>query len=333
MPEPRKLVRRSIRPVGEDHEAERTLWGPHPDPAIARLEEELYQVGFTFLAELYGAAFGEEPPRKLQKAFGLPGFKVPGWGQVLELFKRPSVPPMELRNGWAQLIDRLANSLFHQRTAEEAAAATAMKCHWLGRVRTLSEAGETMGPPPRNWDEASTRMRRQEQEAMEWTRVRGLEAMTNLTDQAKKGLQNVLLQSRQEGLGPRELQRRCYDRFAGLNRDWRRVALTETAAAVSNGQLAAVPEGEDWEAVWVSCRGGCEHCSEWNGRTFRVVPPSFPRKDGQTMLWAGKTNIGRSGAKRTRDGRVRGPAELWWPCVPCHPNCGCSLVLRRRKRK
>lgn len=334
MPEPRRLVRRAIRPVGENHEAERSFWGPHPDPAVARIEEELYQVGFQFLRELYGAAFGVAAPRKLQKsfAFGAVFGKIPGWGHVAELFKRKELGPLEIRNAWGQVIDRLCNALFHQRTQEEVAAATAVRCHWLGRIRTLSEEGP-QGPPPRNWDDAHARMKRQEQEAMEWTRTRALEACRNLSDSARDGLRNVLLQARQEGLGTREVQRRCFDRFADLNRDWRRTALTETASAVSNAQLAAVPEGEGWEAVWVSCRGGCEHCQGWNGKVFRVVSADYPLKNGDTMVWSGKTNIGRHGARRTRDGRMRVRGELWWPCIPVHPNCGCSFVLRRRAKR
>lgn len=334
MPEPRKLTaRRLVRPAGENHEAERDFWGPHPDAALARLEEELYQVGFQFLTGLHAAAWGIKEPRTLQKAFGglVPG--LPDWGAVAALFRRKDLSPMQLRSSWGEVIDRLCNALFHRRTQEEQAAATALRCHWLGRIRTLTEGKGTDEAPPRTWHDGASRMKREEQEAMEWTRVRALDGMRDLEAKAKQGLVNVLVQARQEGLGPREVQRRCYDRFGELNRDWRRVALTETAAAHANGQLAATAGEEDqWEALWVSCRGGCDHCRGWNGRTFRVVSPDKPGKNGQTEIWAGKTNIGRRAAKKTRQGRVRAEGELWWPCIPCHPSCGCSFVLRRVRR-
>ena len=304
------------------------MWGPHPDRWIASLEQDYYRPGFTFLSEFYGAAFGVKAPRELRKAFGS---GLPDWGTIAGLFQRKDLGPMQMRDAWGQVIDRLVHGLFNQRTQDEMAAAVAVKCHWLGRVRTLTEGigNPTQGYP--TWHEAEGKMRPAEVKAMEWTRARALEGARRLETGAKQGLMNVLLQARQEGLGTRDLSRRCYDRFADLNRDWRRLALTETAAAVENGKLAAVPEGEAWEAVWVSCARGCHHCQDWNGKTFRVVSPDARVKDGQTMVWTGKTNIGRSSAPTTRDGRKRGPSELWWPCVPCHPNCGCQFVMRRRK--
>ena len=168
---------------------------------------------------------------------------------------------------------------------------------------------------------------------MEWTKARALEGCRGLEAEAKGRLMTVLIQSKEAGEGTQGLGRRCFDACADMNRDWRRLALTETAAAHANGQLAAVDPEEGWEAVWVSATGACPWCAHWNGTVYRVVSPDAPRKDGATQIWVGKTNIGRSGAARTRDGRQRTLAELYWAAIPCHPNCSCSFVLRRIKNQ
>ncbi len=314
-------------PTAAQLDRERTLWGPHPDKAQAAVEDLFWRPGFEFLAALYGAAFGVAAPRKLQKALG-DGPQPHGWGQVAELYKRPSVSPLELRDGWGRLIDHLVNQLFNTSTREELANAVAIKAHWLGRIRSLTEAGA--GQVPGTWQAAMGQIhRREEVQAMEWTKAKALQGVSGLASGAKEGLLNTLIQSRQEGLPVRALMQRCYDRFADQNRDWRRLALTETAAAVTNGQLAAIDPDEGWEAVWVSAARGCPWCVQWDRQVFQVVAPDAPVKDGQRQLWAGKTNIGRRGAAKSREGQPYPKADQWWPCIPCHPNCGCSLVTRR----
>jgi hypothetical protein len=68
-----------------------------------------------------------------------------------------------------------------------------------------------------------------------------------------------------------------------------------------------------------------------DGKRFKIVDAKSGKKNGQTQVWVGKNNIGRSASKRDKDGNLRGPDELWWPCIPAHPSCSCRWVLRRPK--
>jgi len=333
---PLRLVARrpALAPTGAAVERERAMWGPNPDRRLGEIEEAFYQAGFRFLTGLYAAVMGVNPPRQLRKALG-PGlqgnmFPVPDHerGAVLRAYQAGG-DPLEMRNEWSRLIDRLVGRLFHQRTQEEAASAVAVHAHWLGRIRARTEE---LAKAPRDWWDALGRSSKAEQKAMEWTKTRALEGCKDLAENAKQGLMNVLIQSKEAGEGSQALGRRCFDACAELNRDWRRLALTETAAAHANGQLAAVDPEEGWEAIWTSAAGACPWCAHWNGQVFRVVSPDAPRKDGASQIWVGKTNIGRSGAARTRDGRPRTAMELWWAAIPCHPNCSCSWTLRRIRR-
>lgn len=321
-------------PGGAAVERERAMWGPHPDPAVGRIEGAFYQVGFEFLTALYAGAMGVAPPRKLAKALGPRGVaeSIPpaDWGALAESYKKAG-NPMELRDEWARLIDRLVGRLLPGKTQEEMANRVAIQAHWLGRVRAKTEELAT-APPPEDWVHATAPLPRFQHEAMEWTKVHALEGCKSLEEGARKGLMSALITSRQAGEGAQALARRCFDGFSDLNRDWRRLALTETAAAVFNGQLAAVDPDEGWEAEWITAVGACEWCMAWKGHRFRIVKPDDPRRNGQTDLWVGKTNHGRSGAAKTKEGRPRSTNELYWPCQPVHPNCSCSLTFRRQKR-
>ena len=156
-------------------ERERSMWGPHPDPAVGRVEGAFYAGGFQFLTTLYGAAMGVNPPRKMAKAFGPRGVSEsvpPGdWGIIARSFKK-DLNPLELRNDWANLIDRLVSRIFPHETQEDLANAVAVQAHWLGRVRAKTDELAT-NPPPATYDYAAASMSRVQRESMEWTFERG----------------------------------------------------------------------------------------------------------------------------------------------------------------
>ncbi|MBI3131466.1 MAG: hypothetical protein HYZ13_09085 [Acidobacteria bacterium] len=301
------------------------LWSPNPDRAVATIEADLYRPGFHFLARLYGAALGVPAPRRLQKALGDPReLRPPGWGELARLF-RAGASPEQLVARWQVVVDRLADHLLPDRTKEELATRTAIRTHLYGRVRArvgeALEGATNVGVP--------TGMSALARESQAWTRLKLLEGVRDLDHHARRAVVETFLHSREAGEDVKALQRKLFDRFSEQNRDWRRLALTETAAAVSNGTLVAVDPEEGWEAEWVASPTACAWCRRWHGQSFRVMSPEDPRKDGQREVWPGKSNLGRSPSPRRRDGHLRGEAELWWPAQPCHPNCRCQWVMRR----
>lgn len=170
--------------------------------------------------------------------------------------------------------------------------------------------------------------------------------VTDLTAAARSRMQNVLLAaergrvaSGEAAYSPQRLQQALRDEFGELNRDWRRIAVTETAINAADGYLGAAGPGE--QVQWLAHPGACAYCERMHGRVFRVVPSGQTAKDPETEMWAGKhaMNVGRaiSAKKRTEAGLVdREPEERVVPAIPAHPNCRCLLipaVMHTRKER
>jgi hypothetical protein len=135
---------------------------------------------------------------------------------------------------------------------------------------------------------------------------------------------------------PREsLQTRLFERFGTLNRDWRRIAITEAGENMNQGLIASLPPGTKVKRI-EQYRGACPFCAKWDGAVLEVVAADAPKKDWKTQIWPGKNNIGRSSAPRKKSplGLVeRTPEELWAPAAGLfHPNCrGRWRVMPRWK--
>ena len=322
------LGRRPVAlPSAAQQQAERPFWGKHWDPDVSRIEEEFYRFGQRFLVGLLSCVLGRNvQPRTLVKAgFFDPQAPVDGWGKVIDLFSS-KLPPAQVMDGWQNVIDRLTASLVPPGNQQAAAEALALRSSLLSRIEGKVKASPRILPA---WEVAKQDATRFQRESMEWTRARGMEYAVNLTAQARHGLLSTLVESKQAGEGPGKLERRLSEKFATLNRDWRRLALTESAMAVQNGILASVDPAEGWMAVWSAAPNACPFCHAQHHRSFRVVAPDDPRRNGETDIWVGKDNIGRSAHRySTKLGRYRERVEMWWPCVPAHPNCACLLTLR-----
>jgi len=314
-------------PSAAQQQAERPFWGKHWNHDVSVIEEAYFGWGNRFLLGMLSAALGRPVrPRQIIKA-GFMDVQAPvdGWGKVIDLFnsKRPA---SELMDGWQNVIDRLTGALAPIGDQQAAAQALALRSTLMSRI-----AGKIHGAPITlpSWEKAKQDASRAQAEAMSWTAARGAEYAQNLTAQARHGLLTTLVESRQAGEGPGKLASRMFDTFGDLNRDWRRLALTESAMAVQNGILASVDPADGWMADWSAAPNACPYCLAQHHRSFRVVAADDPKRNGDTDLWPGKNNIGRSAHRySTKLGRYRDRVEMFWPCVPAHPNCACLLTLR-----
>lgn len=158
--------------------------------------------------------------------------------------------------------------------------------------------------------------------------------VTDLSAAARSRMRKIIIESERRRLsdgtdsyaGP-PLQQALADTFGELNRDWRRIAVTETANNAADGYLASLKPGQ--HVKWLSHPGACQYCTSQNGKVFEVVPSNTRKKNPETQVWVGKQamNIGRSIAKRKRleDGTLvdRLPEELVVPAIPVHPVCRC----------
>ena len=154
--------------------------------------------------------------------------------------------------------------------------------------------------------------------------------ITNLTAQTRARMKTVLLNGiRRITLGDRQgtwqaLHTELFDEFADLNRDFRRIAITETGNATNTGYIAAQKPGTKVKRE-EAYTGACGFCTSIRGKVLTVVADDKEDKDWDNEVWPSKNNVGRSASPRKRVGGVlipRTPDEIWSiPAGTVHPHC------------
>ena len=164
---------------------------------------------------------------------------------------------------------------------------------------------------------------------MEHAENRCVENVRNITSDVRHRMRSTVaahVVDRELGLPApsSSLETKLLDQFGTLNRDWRRIAVTEAGEAQTAGYVSSLPVGTKVKRV-EQYKNACAFCRKIDGRIMEVVDPAREDKDPETMIWPGKTNIGRSASPRKRVGQVfkeREPDEMWWvPAGLVHPHC------------
>jgi hypothetical protein len=146
---------------------------------------------------------------------------------------------------------------------------------------------------------------------IEFGRARCAEHVTALADGARRRLRKLIVDHQEAAMlnpaaGGSDLQTKLVDAFGTMNRDWRRLAVTEATENLNQGFIASCRPGEKVRRV-EKYRGACPFCRQIDGTVMTVVAPDAPRKDGETQIWVGKTNVGRSASPRRRRRRPDPP--------------------------
>lgn len=166
--------------------------------------------------------------------------------------------------------------------------------------------------------------------AMEFGMLRCAELIVELSAGMRARLKKAILEHQfkvmeNDHQATREsLQQKLFDAFGQANRDWRRIAITEAGEMCNQGMIASLSPGSRVRRI-EQYKGACPFCKKIDGKVMRVVSPDDPKKNGNTDVWVGKNNVGRSSAPRKRVGDAlieRLPSELWWiPAGTVHPHC------------
>ncbi len=167
-----------------------------------------------------------------------------------------------------------------------------------------------------------------QRKVMEFAANRAAEHVTSLADTARHQMRSIIarhVEARELGTPqPHSLQTELLDTFGTLNRDWRRIAVTEAGEAQAQGFVAAQPPGTKIKR-FEHYKNACTFCRRIDGQVYTVVAADAPDKDGWTQVWVGKTNVGRSASPRKRQGDIlvaREESEMWWPAAGTqHPHC------------
>jgi hypothetical protein len=151
------------------------------------------------------------------------------------------------------------------------------------------------------------------------------ELIQEITDRERRAVAEMILRGYDEKWSTRQLEDELFQEFSTQNRDWRRVAETETAINFNNGYLSAEYEAAGGETAFVmGVSGGdaCDFCRAFVDGKVAVLLDSAPSGDDDqvtidgsvhTAIWPGKNNFGRKKAD-------------WWVATTIHPHCRCTWV-------
>lgn len=329
---------------------ERNIWQPDPDPVKAAHEQAWWQLGRDYLYALHVdvhhvLALPKVPRRYIEAIYRAPvGSVIAKADTTLQTQARDRAyqnaldrhrdlaHANRLEPEYASEIGGLLTDYWYARSLLRTRAEARAVRTWLSSYIRENPAAPRPAEPPAAWHNAQMTYELEQPAAnsMRWAQSHAAEHVTAMSDDARHRIAQVVLDSMQEGRSSEATARVLLDHMGSMNRDWRRIALTEMHSNYSNGMLAALI-GEEVE--WLAARDACPHCRQYHQRRFRVLEPTDPDRDFHKHVWPGKTNVGRSFSPRTRDGRERTKDELAGPAIPAHPHCRCSWgrVLRKIK--
>lgn len=328
------------------HNHDDGIWKPHESLLIRRLIELFTQRGLDRLAKVReqiiaweagehhkpGAAHPVQVPGMMERwndaelslvRLYLESLPPAQWSiddhmMAVDYVVQRYLPADELRTESEWLATR--SGLMGKVQANLAAAVTAK-----GADKILAALPATVGAAVSQFNLGA-----QQKAVLEFGRARCAENVRALTESVRHRLRNTIMQHMEErqtmapGAYMPALQTKLQDEFATLNRDWRRIAVTEAGENQLQGYIASLKPGTKVKRVEVYANA-CGHCRKIDGKVMTVVAPDAPDKDGDTQVWVGKTNIGRSAAPRKRVDNVlieREPHERWWVASGTqHPHC------------
>lgn len=320
------------------------IWDDHPSVFIARLIELFTQRGLTRVAgmqaELQKWVSGDM--RAASAPAQRPAGAMTRWTRAdlgLAKLYLESLPPSEFDlDDWLMLIDYLVQRYLPASDLRTEAEWLATKAAMMGRVQaamgeaTAKESDKLVQAMPAT-PAAAHRvfgLSPVQRASLDYGAARCVENVVALADGARHRLRRLIMDyAEAQFLGDNaktasSLQTVLLDGFGTLNRDWRRIAVTEAGEIANQGMIASLPARSMVKRV-ERYRGACAFCRSIDGKVMEVVPASAPDKDGLRQIWPGKTNIGRSSSPRRRVGSGlidRDPHEMWWIAAGVqHPHC------------
>lgn len=321
------------------------IWMPiEGNPFIARLVELFTQRGLdrldAFRKALLAWSEGQRHNPTTQRPPRPDGSMErwsPGEAELVRLYLESLPPEQWTLDDHMMLVDWLVQRYLPADDLRSEASWLASRAVLMGRVQasmaklSARQADTLLAALPSvdAADDVPPPIRPLQRAIMEFARTRAAENVRKISDDVRHRMRGIIalhvegVTLGSEGPGS-SLQTKLLDEFATLNRDWRRIAITEAGEAQGQGYIASLAPGAKVKRI-EQYRGACGFCRKIDGRVMDVVAPDAPEKDGDTQIWAGKNNIGRSAAPRKRMGDLlveREPHELWWvPAGVAHPHC------------
>lgn len=322
------------------------IWKPLQSPLIKRLVELFTQRGLTRLAAVKSnledwLSGHKHKPSPVPMA--LPTGNLQRWSAdelALAKLYLESLPPAQWTLDDHMLcIDMVVQTYLPMEVLQPEAEWLAVRAGMMGKVQANMEADATAKqadtilaalPSTVAGAVAQFVLAPAQVAALDFARIRAVENVRALSESVRHKMRSLVasdLEQRAFGnvpAGTSSLQTKLMDAFGELNRDWRRIAVTEAGNAQLQGYIASLAPGTKVKR-FERYDNACAFCRKINGKVVTVVAADAPDKDPDTQVWPGKNNIGRSASPRKRVGDVlveREPHEVWQiPAGLVHPHC------------
>lgn len=342
--------------VGDPPDAE-DLWAPHHDPWIRDFIEDWTARGIARLNRLRDTLLAHVAETDGTAVAGSPLRKAAPWQRwdpetFAEVRRALDAKPRAdyTLDDWMTLVDLLIQEYLPDGVIQTEAEYLAVRAQIAGQVKAnlagRPDAARLKADriarlaallPGHFADLPPGVLTERDAHILRFAEVQAGNLITNLSATARGRIKNVLLDGiRRVTLGDRRgtwqtLHQDLFDTFGDLNRDWRRIAITETGNATNTGFIASLPPGTQVRRE-EAYRGACPYCQSIRGQVLTVVADDQEPKDWDTEVWPSKTNVGRSASPRKRVENVLVPREdheRWKiPAGLVHPSCrgGWSIV-------
>lgn len=314
-----------------------SLWLPHHDPLVSDHIEAVTARGLSILAAIQTG---------VESLLGLEMRKADGWARwtpeqlsaVLDYLHGKDPNEYSL-DDWLKAVDWIVHNYLPDDIIRSEAEYMAVRAVFAGNIQSnmertgasLTEASAlvAVAPTSRLIAGSVAKLSALETAVVDFSIARAAEHIADIGESTRHRLRSIIIDHEEARATGRpeatlwNLQSRMQDEFAILNRDWRRVALSEVARDANEGFLSTLEPGTRVRRI--EAYNACPFCKKIDGMVFTVVSPDKPDKDGWEEVWVGKTNIGRSASPRKRVGDQlveRLDAERYWPAAGImHPNC------------
>lgn len=322
------------------------IWKPHESTLISRLIELFTQRGLDRLAQVQQAILDWQTGKN-HKPSETPVAAPPGYVQkwnadelALARVYLESLPVDQWTLDDHMLaIDLVVQTYMPAEHLQAEAEWLSVRASLMGKVQanmaaaaTAKQADKILAALPLTAAAAAQKfgMAAGQRQMLDFARVRAAEHVVSLSDSMRHKLRAVVADDLEQRLlgnippGTSSLQTKLLDVFGDLNRDWRRIAVTEAGEAQLQGYISSLKTGTKVKRV-ERYESACAFCRSIDGRVLTVVDPNALEKDPGVQVWVGKNNVGRSASPRKRVGDAlvqRDPSEMWQlPAGLVHPNC------------
>lgn len=333
--------------AGHDHDGD-GIWKPHDSPLVRRLIELFSERGLDRLShvknELEAWSLGHKHVPTVEPVPS-PGMMLRWSPEELSLVRLylEALPPTQWTiDDHMMAVDFVVQRYLPMDAMQAEAEWLAVRSGMMGKVQanmakdpTAKQADSILSALPSTVAGAAQQfsLKPGTVKALDFSRARSAESVRSLTEAVRHKMRGAVLQHLEEDAltpGGSSLQSKLLDEFGTLNRDWRRIAITEAGEAQLQGLIASLKPGTRVKRV-EQYDDACGFCRSIDGRVVTVVEPGKADKNSDTEVWPGKNNMGRSASPRKRVGNIlveREPEEMWHlPAGLAHPNCRGRWVV------